>query len=155
MRKTPLKSSGIESQALLAEILAAFPPTPYPGDRMLSDCWCEECAWSVRNLRGKSWKQAQLEDFNLGDGGRVSTDAFGYYLPAMLTLAIRHPDETHLACEINSRFVTFIESRDNEIETIQQTVSRLSKPQRTTLVHFFSMVEESRLAISFVNRCGD
>jgi hypothetical protein len=37
---------------LLAEIRAAFPVCPYPGDAVLSDCWCDECEFSVRNLRG-------------------------------------------------------------------------------------------------------
>src|SRR5689334_12412010 len=57
---------------LLAEIRAAFPAIPYPGDATLSDCWCEECAWSLRNLRGKSWMQLRIEDGIGGEGAILS-----------------------------------------------------------------------------------
>ena len=122
---------------LLAEIRAAFPALPYPGDKVLSDCWCEECAWSVRNLRGKSWKQTRVADFNSSDGGHLSREAFRYYLPAMLTFAVQQPDEVHFAGEINARFVAITGAPNDRIEDIQKTVARLSKPQRVMLVHFF------------------
>ena len=126
---------------LLDEIRAAFPAMPYPGDDVLSKCWCDECAWEVRNLRGKSWKQTRVEDFNAGDGGRLSLNAFRYYLPAQLQFAVEHPDELHFASEVIAHFVAVAGESDTKAEAIHKTVSRLSKPQRTTLVHFFQWVE--------------
>src|SRR5262249_36736479 len=89
---------------LLAEIRAAFPKTSHPGDHILSDCWCDECAWSVRNLRGKSWKQLRVEDIS-GDGGNLSLRAFCYYLPGLMCLAVQHPDELSLASTIIGGFI--------------------------------------------------
>ena len=43
--------------SLVEKIRAAWRVLPYRGDHVLSDCWCEECEYSVRSLRGKSWKQ--------------------------------------------------------------------------------------------------
>lgn len=126
---------------LVAEINATFPETPYPSDHILSDCWCEECAWSVRNLRGKAWKQLRLADTNFSEGSRFSSKAFAYYLPALMTLAVEHPDELHLATEINSRFVVIEDASDHRVEQIQRMVTRLSKPQRTTLRHFFEWLK--------------
>jgi hypothetical protein len=128
-------------RALLAEIRAAFPPTPYPSDQILSKCWCEECAWSVRRLRGKSWKQVRPEDFNPGDGGHLSSRAFRYYLPALLAFAVQHPDEVHFASEINGRLVFFTGQREDKLEAVQQTVSHLSKLQRTMLIRFLQWLQ--------------
>ena len=126
---------------LLNDIRAAFPSTPYPGDRVLSECWCEECAWSVRNLRGKSWKQVRLDDLNLGDGGHLSPEAFRYYLPALLAFAVQHPDHFPLAGEINARFVAVCGDSDDEIQRIRKLVASLTKPQRATLVRFFQWLQ--------------
>jgi hypothetical protein len=127
---------------LLAEIRAAFPVTPYPGDCVLSDCWCEECAWEVRRLRGKSWKQAKIEDFNASDGGRLSRQSFRYYLPSMLSFAVQYPDELHFASEINARFTAIAPASDDQIQMVQQNLNGLSKHQRTTLVSFFEWLRE-------------
>lgn len=122
---------------LLAEIRAAFPVTPYPGDQVLSDCWCEECAWAVHRLRGKSWKRVKLGDFNASDGGRLSNQSFRYYLPAMLSFAVQYPDELHFASEITARLTTIAPASDDRIQTFQQSLNGLSKRQRKTLVYFF------------------
>jgi hypothetical protein len=120
---------------LLAEIRAAFPATPYPGDATLSDCWCEECAWSLRNLRGKSWKQLRVEDVG-GDGGYLSHKAFRYYLPGLLCLAVQHPDELDLSCEINARLLISDKDASKDAAEVQETVRRLSTRQRGVMSRF-------------------
>ncbi len=124
---------------LLAEIRAAFPSAPFPGDGILSDCWCEECAWSVRNLRGKSWKQLRVEDIG-GDGGSLSARAFRYYLPGMLCLAVQHPEDLSLASEINARLVASDLDPPERVESVRETVSRLSPRQRRVVVRFLRWV---------------
>lgn len=125
---------------LLAEIRSAFPHTPYPGDQVLSDCWCEECSWAVRNLRGKSWKQIKLDDIN-GDGDQMTDDAFRYYLPALLSLSVQHPSEYHLASRVTSRLVACDRDPPERAETIQKMVSSLSKLQRTALGRFLDWLD--------------
>ena len=120
---------------LLAEIRAAFPASPYPGDPVLSDCWCEECEFSVRNLRGKSWKQLRLEDFN-GENAQLSPRAFHYYLPGLLCLAVQHADELSLACEVNARLVVSDLDPPERSVAVQETVSRLSMKQRRAVARF-------------------
>ena len=120
---------------LLAEIRAAFPAAPYPGDATLSDCWCEECAWSVRNLRGKSWKQLRVEDVG-GDGGCLSHRAFRYYLPGLLCLTVQHPDEFSLSSEVNGRLVVHDRAGPEEAREVSETVRRLSPRQRRVLERF-------------------
>ena len=127
---------------LLAEIRGAFPVTPCPGDRVLSDCWCDECAWAVHRLQGKSWKQVTVEDFNASEGGRLSNQSFRYYLPAMLLFAVRYPDEVHFASEITSRFVVIAPANHDQIQRVQQSLNGLSNRQRTTLVCFFDWLRE-------------
>lgn len=125
---------------LLAEIRAAFPATPYPGDDTLSDCWCDECEWSVRNLRGKSWKQVRIEDGIGSEGASLSVRACRYYLPAMLCLAVQHPDDHRLASAINARLVVIGPAEPEEINTVGDTVRRLSPRQRGALVRFLIWV---------------
>src|SRR5262245_42240601 len=120
---------------LLAEIRAAFPGSPYPGDLLLSDCGCEECEFSARNLRGKSWKQLRLEDFN-GDNAHQSPRAFRYYLPGLLCLAVQHPNELNAACEVNARLVVSDLDPPERSETVRETVSRLSMKQRRAVARF-------------------
>jgi hypothetical protein len=121
---------------LLAETRAAFPAAPYPGDAMLSHCWCEECVWSVRNLRGKPWTQLRIEDGVGGEGGFLSDRAFHYYLPGLLCLALQHPDETHLASEINARLVVLDRAAPTEAEVVVERVRRLTPRQRVVIVRF-------------------
>jgi hypothetical protein len=120
---------------LLAEIRAAFPLSPYPGDAVLSDCWCEECAFSVRNLRGKSWRQLRLDDFN-GENSHLSLRAFRYYLPGLLCLAVQHPDELNLACEVNARLVVSDREAPERTTEVQETVGRLSAKQGRVVARF-------------------
>ena len=123
--------------SLLAKIRAAWPATPYPGDHILSNCWCEECAFSVRDLRGKSWKQLTVGDLGSGSG-ELSADAFLYFLPGILSLSIQDPDGDHLAGEVNRWFVY----SDSEYEPagaserIARLVSRLSQRQREVLLEY-------------------
>jgi hypothetical protein len=119
---------------LLSEIRAAFPASPYPGDNVVSDCWCDECEFSVRNLRGKSWKQLRLEDFN-GENSYMSPRAFRYYLPALLCLAVQHPD-SFLASEINARLVVSDRDTPEQVKVVQETKSQLSARQRRAVAKF-------------------
>jgi hypothetical protein len=121
---------------LLAEIRAAFPATPYPGDATLSDCWCEECEWSVRYLRGKSWMQLGVEDCVGGVGAFLSVRAFRYYLPGLLCLSVQHPDELNLATEINARLVVMDGAAPTEAEAIRETARGLSPRQRNVVARF-------------------
>jgi hypothetical protein len=121
---------------LLAEIRAAFPATLYTGDATLSDCWCEECAWSVRYLRGKSWMQLRVEDCVGGEGAFLSVNAFRYYLPGLLCLAVQHPDELHLATEINARLIVLDGAAPTEAEAVRETVRCLSPRQRNVVARF-------------------
>jgi hypothetical protein len=120
---------------LLAEIRAAFPASPYPGDAILSDCWCDECAFGVRNLRGKSWKELRLDDFN-GENDHLSPRAFRYYLPALLCLAVQHPDDLKLSCEVNSRLIISDLAPPQRSKQVRETITSLSLRQRRVLVRF-------------------
>ncbi len=120
---------------LLAEIRAAFPASPYPGDDVLSDCWCDECEFSVRNLRGKSWKQLRLEDFN-GENAHMSPRAFRYYLPGLLCLAVQHPDKLNFACEVSARLIVSDLHPPQAADTVREIVSHLSVKQRRSLTRF-------------------
>ena len=123
---------------LLSEFRAAWPTTPYPGDRVLSDCWCDECEFSVRHLRGKSWKEISTGD--IGDeGGCMSPEAFRYYLPGILALSVQHPDEGHLASEINRRFVfsDHPHERREARADLSRLVGALSPRQRKVLLYYF------------------
>jgi hypothetical protein len=121
---------------LLAEIRAAFPAAPYPGDATLSDCWCDECAWSLRNLRGKSWMRLRVEDGVGGEGAFLSVRAFRYYLPGLLCLAVQHPDEYSLSSRVNEGLVVSDGAATKEAEAVRETVHRLSPRQRGVLARF-------------------
>jgi hypothetical protein len=126
---------------LLTEIRAAFPAAPYPGDVSLSDCRSNECEWSVRSLRGKSWMQLRVEDVG-GDGAFLSVRAFRYYLPGLLCVALQHPDATHLASEINARFVVLARAPPAATEVVLETVLRLSLRQRGVIARFLLWLNE-------------
>ncbi len=120
---------------LLAEIRAAFPADPYPGDHILSNCWCEECAASVENLRGKSWTELRVGDVG-GDGGLLSHAAFGYYLPGLLCLSVLHPNEWGLASEINGLLVVSDLDPPEGAARVRERVGRLSPRQRRAVGRF-------------------
>lgn len=129
---------------LLDEIRAAWPSTPYPGDRVLfSDCWCDECAWAVRSLRGKSWKEIDVCDLG-GDGGRMSDEAFRYYLPGVLALSVQHPDETHLSCEVNLRFVFSRREGWKRQQSVSMLARTLSPRQREVMLRYFDWLDDQR-----------
>lgn len=128
---------------LLAEIRAAFPATAYPGDAVLSDCWCEECKGKYRNLRGKSWKQLRLDDFN-SEEIPLSDDAFRYYLPGLLCLAVQHPDEDNLGATIHSRFIVSDLDSPEKVREVLAMVSHFSLRQRRALELFFQWLGSSK-----------
>ncbi|MFO0889075.1 MAG: DUF6714 family protein [Isosphaeraceae bacterium] len=80
--------------------------------------------------------QLRVEDCVGGDGAYLSTRAFRYYLPGLLCLAVQHPDEVHLASEINARLVVMDRSSPKESETVLETVRRLSPRQREVIARF-------------------
>jgi hypothetical protein len=129
------KLAGEFSMDMLAEIRAAFPVTPYPGNYLLSDCWCEECAWEVRNLRGKSWKELTLDDIG-EEGARMSERAFRYYLPALLCLAVQHPD-SWTGSKIVDRFVVSDQAAPAAKERLAMLIRQFSARERRALVQFF------------------
>lgn len=117
------------SEDLLKEIRAAFPASAYPGDAtLLGDCRCEECEWSVHNLRGKSWMQLLIEDMD-GEGNMLSHEAFRYYLPGLLCLAVQHPVESMLECVIIERLSVFLQQRPAKAEAVTETVCQLTPMQ--------------------------
>lgn len=126
---------------LLAEIRAAFPASPYPGDAVLSDCWCGECEFSVRNLRGKSWTQLRQEDFN-GSNAELSLGAFRYYLPGLLSLAVQDPDELILACRVNGLFVVSDLDPPEKAEEVRETVNCLSIKRRRVVARFLQWLAD-------------
>lgn len=117
---------------LLHRINAAWPSTPYPGDHVLSDCWCDECQFGVSSLRSKSWSQLKIEDTN-SETCQLNRTAFLYYLPALLTLSLRHPDEVHLPCLINGRFIRCNTAPSGGDTEIHELLRRLSKVQKHVL----------------------
>jgi hypothetical protein len=76
-----------------------------------------------------------LEDFN-GQNAQMSSRAFRYYLPALLCLAVQHPDELCLACEVNGGLVVSDLDPPERAEAIREMVSRLSIMQCRALVRF-------------------
>ncbi len=127
---------------LLGEIRAAFPASVHPGDAVLSDCWCDECEFSVRNLRGKAWKQVRLEDFN-GENGHLSRRVFSYWLPALLSLAVQHPGNLKLACEVNARLIVSDLNPPEQAESVRETISHLSVTQRHVVARFLERLREA------------
>ena len=106
-----------------------------PCDQRLSDCWCEECTYSVSSLRGKSWSQIRIEDLD-GMTSHMNDFAFLYYLPALLSLSIRFPDELHIACNVNRRFTILDVEDTSRSEKICDLVGALSKAQRSVLCDY-------------------
>jgi len=124
------------AMVLIDDIRAAFPTSPYPGDHILSNCWCDDCEFSVRNLRGKSWKQLRLEDFN-GESADMSLRAFRYYLPGLMCLAVQNPDDSSLSSMVGSRFIVSDVEPLARMAEVQETVNRLSMQQRRAVASFF------------------
>ncbi len=124
---------------LIAEIRAAWPVTPYPGDHILSDCWCEECEADYRKLRGKSWKQVKLANF-CGENGRIGLgpEAFAYYLPGILILSVQESDDFD-PCNVIGRFVFSDHQAEGpeRQQDIRQLVGSFSKRQRQVLLFYF------------------
>jgi hypothetical protein len=133
------------SQSLIETIRAAWPATPYPGDHVLSDCWCEECEFSVRSLRGKSWKQLRPNDIN-GETSHMSNGAFAYYLPGLLLLSIKH-DMDGLDGYVLGHFSS-LETQSKTFDHAQQSehllrmASRFSDAQRTALSRYFDWIDQ-------------
>lgn len=121
---------------LIHRINAAWRSTPYPGDHVLSDCWCDECEFSVSSLRGKSWSQLKIADTN-SETSQLNSSAFLYYLPALLELSLRHPDEIHLPCLINGRFIRCDTAPSDGETEIRELLRRLSKVQKHVLSDYF------------------
>jgi hypothetical protein len=130
--------------SLLDVVRRAWSVTPYPGDRVLGDCWCDECEFSVRNLRGKAWKEIVRSDIN-GENSEMSDSAFLYYLPALLQLSLADEDDTDLSSLIMGRFLTVqMEPATQDQKDQQRRVQRLSRQlstlQRTALSRYFEWV---------------
>lgn len=128
---------------LLAEIRAAFPAAAYPGDAVLSDCWCEECEARYQSLRGKSWKQLRLKDLD-GEQIPLSDYAFRYYLPGLLCLAVQHPDEESVGSLIHSRFIVSDLDSPEKATEVRAMISRFSLRQRRALELFFLWLGSSK-----------
>lgn len=130
---------------LREDIWAAFPYTPYPGDRILTTCACDECRWEVRNLRGKSWKQIGVSDLG-GDGGSMSPEAFRYYLPGLLVLALNNPPDASMITALQIvPYLTVSETEkriENALQSKQMTIGRLTRRQRDVIVRFLDEVGE-------------
>src|SRR5262249_27728071 len=119
-----------------SQIRAAFPSVPYPGDHILSNCWCDECAWSVRKLRGKSWKKLRLEDLGSSDGGAMSPRGFRYFLPGLLCLAVQHPESDAGSEIVGGLVVSDAEHSPKAIDLRNQTLVGLSLRQRRVILEF-------------------
>ncbi len=126
---------------LLGEIRAAFRATPYPGDAILSNCWCDECEFSVRNLRGKSWKELRIEDLNDCEGGHLAYTAFRYYLPGLMCLAVQNPDELDLSGRVVGGFIVAKSDHAERVVAVRNMVKRLSTRQRAAIVRFFQWLD--------------
>ena len=128
---------------LLHRVNSAWPATPYPGDQLLSDCWCHECQFSVSSLRGKNWRQLKIEDTS-GETCRLNRQAFLYYLPALLALSLRYPDEVRLPCLINERFIQCDISPTDEEEGIRKLLRSLSTIQKHVLCDYLDWMARQK-----------
>jgi hypothetical protein len=77
-----------------------------------------------------------------GEGAFHSVRAFRYYLPGLLWVALQHPDATHLASEINARFVVLDRAPPTEADVVLETIRRLSPRQRGVIARFLLWLNE-------------
>jgi hypothetical protein len=75
-------------------IARAFPPTDPPSPAEMKNDHCPECRESVARLSGKAVHEVELKDL-LGNPhpAVLTTAGFRYYLPVMMSLALRYPRE--------------------------------------------------------------
>jgi hypothetical protein len=132
--------------SLLENIETAWPLTPYPGDHILSDCWCDECEYAVSNLRGKSWIEITRSDLN-GENARLADASFQYYMPSLLRFSLNDPDDTWVSGEIMGRFVAIemqpaTNDQQERIERVRHLGAQLTDAQRPVLAQYFRWVGE-------------
>lgn len=135
-----------DAESILAQLWQAFPSTPYPGDHILTDCYCEECSHSIRSLRGKSWKEVKLEDLN-SDSSQLGDDAFRYYLPALLSISLQHPDDDMIPARVSGRLVVFDtdpRAKDHS-SRITSLVAQITKRQRNVVAVYLDWVAQREL----------
>jgi hypothetical protein len=92
---------------ILHQIDKAFTNRAYPGDENITCCTydkknggkydapCGECVQIAEFFGGKFWRELSAKELRSqsGAGSLLTTEAYGYYLPAYLTAAIRDPEE--------------------------------------------------------------
>ena len=133
-------------------IREAWPPTPYPGDTVISDCWCDECASHIGTLRGKAWREVELEDFQ-GESGKLGGDGFHYFLPAYLLMAEREREEdgdTMLLHEVVSHFTVSDSDPMERLACAKQHAGRLTQAQRGVLLHLATHLEKEGLMLPVI-----
>jgi hypothetical protein len=86
--------------------------------------------------------QIRVEDCVVGEGAYLSARAFRYCPPGLLCLAVRHPDELHLASEINARPVVIDRSAPKETEADLETVRRPSPRKREVIARFLQWLSD-------------
>ncbi len=123
---------------LSQQIDEAWDQSPYPGDDVLSDCWCEECEDAMSLIRGKSWMELTADDLDLMHS-RMEPDAFLYYLPGLLYLAIDSGSEYLIADRVCAEFVVAdIGDPSQKLNIIRHIISGLTEQQRAVLIAFFN-----------------
>ena len=80
------------SERMVDQIRRAFADVPQPEPALLVNNHCCECRDVSTALGGRPWQEISLEDLRRAqEMSLLSPAAWRYYLPAMLTWAIREP----------------------------------------------------------------
>lgn len=126
---TTLAKPGTDAMTLTElerNIERAFDGVTYPGDDKLTECGCDECRYPVSKLRGKDWRRLNIDDLHPSQSpgatvGMLSPLAFRYFLPGIILLAVRFPDDLNmLPHDIIGRFLALGRSARMTEETVRQ-----------------------------------
>ena len=91
----------------------------------------------MRLIRGKSWMELGVENLDAMHS-RMEPQAFLYYLPGMLHLAIANPDEIDVSDRVCAEFVVpDIGDPSRKLDSIASIVAGLTDSQRNALLAFF------------------
>jgi hypothetical protein len=145
----------VDERSLIARIEEAFAKVPYPGDEHILHCsydkqWggtlngpCRECAEAIQYFKGKGqmahvpgelgWMSFALASF--------TPEAFSYWLPAFLEVAISNPEEGWSVAEsLLFRFQS-LQSKQWQIERFK----KLSNEQLNVVEDYFELEKERLL----------
>jgi hypothetical protein len=132
---------------LVHEFNRIFSDLKHPGDDALAEREPSEWDGTIQRLKGKSWRNVALDDFESQSGviegvQALSPRGFIYFLPGLVKIALTNPDARDTVTSALLPWFTVPDYLDQERRD-SGVLSLLSPGQRRFLISFFAEMQKT------------